>query len=223
MKAEQIYLRKAGWYEKAKIDVMKEKEVVRVDRENKYVFFSNGDNMKYSKLLLATGGEPRKLGVPGENLAGVTSLRNITQPNTIQNEALKRHVVVIRASFIRMEVAASLVDTAASVTVICKDPVPFLGSLGEEVGRFMLNMHRKKGVQFCLEEDVKEFQGRNGTLENLILKSERTLKADLAVVGIGVVMATKPFKDIPGLDVDTRGHILVDSRMATSVPSIFAA
>ena len=193
MKAEQIYLRKAGWYEKAKIDVMKEKEVVRVDRENKYVFFSNGDNMKYSKLLLATGGEPRKLGVPGEDLAGVTSLRNITQPNTIQNEALKRHVVVIRASFIGMEVAASLVDTAASVTVICKDPVPFLGSLGEEVGGFMLNMHRKKGVQFCLEEDVKEFQGRNGTLENLILKSERTLKADLAVVGIGVVPATKPF------------------------------
>ena len=135
VKAEQIYLRKAGWYEKAKIDVMKEKEVVRVDRENKYVFFSNGDNMKYSKLLLATGGEPRKLGVPGENLAGVTSLRNITQPNTIQNEALKRHVVVIRASFIGMEVAASLVDTAASVTVICKDPLALPWVTGGGSGR----------------------------------------------------------------------------------------
>jgi len=223
VKAEEIYLRKAAWYEKAKIDVMKGTEVVRVDRENKYVFFSNGNNLKYSKLLLATGGEPRKLGVPGEDLAGVTTLRNITQANMIQKEALKKHVVVIGTSFIGMEVAAALVDTAASVTVIGKDPVPFLGSLGEDVGRFLLNMHRKKGVQFCLEEDVKEFQGSDGTLENLILKSERTLKADLAVVGIGVVPATEPFKDIPGLDVDNRGYIPVDSRMATSVPSIFAA
>ena len=220
---EEIYLRKAAWYEKKKIDVMKGTEVVRVDRENNYVFFSNGNNLKYSKLLLATGGEPRKLGVPGEDLAGVTTLRNITQANMIQKEALKKHVVVIGTSFIGMEVAAALVDTAASVTVIGKDPVPFLGSLGEDVGRFLLNMHRKKGVQFCLEEDVKEFQGSDGTLENLILKSERTLKADLAVVGIGVMPATEPFKDIPGLDVDNRGYIPVDSRMATSAPSIYAA
>lgn len=223
VKAEQIYLRKAGWYEKAKIEVMKGTEVVRVDKENKHVYFSNGENLKYSKLLLATGGEARKLGVPGEDLTGVTNLRNITQANMIHKEAAKKHVVVIGTSFIGMEVAAALVETAASVTVIGRDPVPFLASLGEEVGRFMLNMHRKKGVQFCLEEDVKEFQGNDGTLESLILKSERTLKADLAVVGIGVVPATEPFKNISGLDIDNRGHIIVDSRMASSVPSIFAA
>eukprot|EP00090_Calanus_glacialis_P004116 TRINITY_DN13049_c0_g1_i1.p1 TRINITY_DN13049_c0_g1~~TRINITY_DN13049_c0_g1_i1.p1 ORF type:complete len:535 (-),score=224.80 TRINITY_DN13049_c0_g1_i1:73-1677(-) len=223
VKPEQICLRKAGWYEKAKIEVVKGTEVVRVDKDDKMVFFDNGDSIKYSKLLLATGGEPRKLGVPGEDLGGVTTLRNITQANMIQKESVKRHVVIIGTSFIGMEVAAALVDTAASVTVIGRDPVPFLGSLGEEVGRFMLDMHRKKGVQFCLEEDVKEFQGSNGALENVILKSDRTLKADLAVVGVGVVPATGAFRDIPGIDTDKRGYIPVDSRMATSVSSIFAA
>ena len=122
-----------------------------------------------------------------------------------------------------MEVAAALVETAASVTVIGRDPVPFLGSFGEEVGRFMLDLHMKKGVQFSLEEDVKEFIGSNGALENLILKSDRTLKADLAVVGVGVVPATEPFKDISGINIDKRGYIPVDSKMTTFVSPIFAA
>ena len=224
VKVEQFSLRKAGWYEKAKIDVIKGTEVVRVDTESKVVFFGNGDSIKYSKLLLATGGDPRKLGVPGKDMEGVTTLiRNITEANMIHKEAAKKHMVIIGTSYIGMEVAAALVETAASVTVIGRDPVPFLGSFGEEVGRFMLDLHMKKGVQFSLEEDVKEFIGSNGALENLILKSDRTLKADLAVVGVGVVPATEPFKDISGINIDKRGYIPVDSKMTNSVPSIFAA
>ena len=72
--------------------------------------------------------------------------------------------MIIETSLFGIEVAAALVETAVSVTVIGRDPVPFLGSLGEEVGKFMLDLHRKKGVQFCLEEDVKEFIVSNGAL-----------------------------------------------------------
>ena len=81
VKAEQISLRKSGWYEKAEISVMKGSEAVRVDKENKEAFFGNGDSLKYSKLLIATGGEPMKLVVPGENMEGVT---NNTQANLCQ-------------------------------------------------------------------------------------------------------------------------------------------
>lgn len=223
VKPEQIYLRKAAWYEKANIDVLKGIDVVRVDPEEKKVFFDNGDYLQYSNILFATGGEPRRLGVTGEDLVGVTTLRNIAQANMIHKEAVKKHVVIIGTSFIGMEVAAALVETAASVTIIGRDSVPFLGTLGEEVGRFMMNIHKEKGVQFCLEEEVKEFKGQNGVLENVILKSDRTLKADLAVVGVGVVPATKPFRDIPGMEVDKRGFISVDTKMSTSVSSIWAA
>ena len=68
---------------------------------------------------------------------------------------------------------------------------------------------------------MKEFIGSNGALENVILKSDRTLKADLAVVGVGVVPATEHFKDIFGINIDMRGYIPVDSKMKNSV-SIFA-
>jgi len=223
VKADQITLRKQGWYEKAKIEVMKGTEVVRVDSKENNVMLNNGNSIRYSKLLLATGGRPRKLNVPGEDLVGVTTLRSINDANKIHKDATKKHVVIIGTSFIGMEVAAALVETAASVTVIGRDAVPFLGSLGEHVGRVLLRMHRSKGVQFCMEEEVKEFLGGAGTLESVILKSDRTLKADLAVIGVGVVPNTDLFRDIPGLDIDSRGYISVNTNMATSVDSIYAA
>ena len=82
-------------------------------------------------------------------------------------------MVIIGTYFIRMEVAAAFVESAASFTVIGRDPVPFLESFGEEVGKLMLDLHMMKGVQFCLEVDVKVC-GINGALENVILKSDRT-------------------------------------------------
>ena len=75
-------------------------------------------------------------------MEGVSTLRNITQANMINKKAANKHVVIIGTSFIGMEVASALVESAASVTVIGRDPVPFLGPLGEEVGKFMLDMKR---------------------------------------------------------------------------------
>ena len=70
---------------------------------------------------------------------------------------------------------------------------------------------------------MKKFIGISGAFENVILKSDRTLKADLAVVGVGVVPATEPFKDISGINIDKPGYIPDDSKMTTFVSSCFAA
>ena len=136
---------------------------------------------------------------------------------------VRKHVVVIGTSFIGMEVAAALIDHAASVTVIGRDRVPFQvrqleiilpfttksqtllnsfqASLGEEVGRALMALHQQKGVQFCMEEEVAEFSG-DTSLEAVLLKSDRRLKADLVVVGVGVTPAT----NIAGLPTDARGE-----------------
>ena len=133
---------------------------------------------------------------------------------------VRKHVVVIGTSFIGMEVAAALIDHAASVTVIGRDRVPFQvrslvakhdnnlkqmfsvqASLGEEVGRALMSLHQQKGVQFCMEEEVAEFSG-DSSLEAVLLKSDRRLKADLVVVGVGVTPAT----NIAGLPTDARGE-----------------
>jgi len=220
VKHESIVLRKPGWYDKAKIEVRKGVKVVGIDANNKEVLLDNGTSLVYYKLLICTGGVPRTLGVSGELFNGVSYLRTINDANQIHRDSVRKHVVVIGTSFIGMEVAASLIETAASVTVIGRDSVPFLSSLGEEVGRYIMAMHQQKGVQFCMEEEIAEFCGNSeGNLVGVLLKSDRRLKADLVVIGIGVSPAT----DIEGITKDQRGYVEVDSKMATTLPDVWAA
>ena len=79
------------------------------------------------------------------------------------------------------------------------------------MGRYIMSQHQQKGVQFCMEEEIAEFSGSSdGVLEAVLLKSERRLKADLVVIGVGVTPAT----GIAGLDTDNRGLLTVDTKMA---------
>ena len=211
VKHEAVALRRPGWYDTARVEVVRGARVVAVDTEARRVSLDTGAQLEYCKLLVCTGGVPRTLGVPGEQLQGVATLRTLEDANTIHREASGRHVVVIGTSFIGMEVAAALVDTAASVTVIGRDKVPFLASLGEEVGRAVMSLHQQKGVQFCMEEQVAEFTGTE-RVEAVVLKSDRRLKADLVVVGVGVTPAT----NITGLPTDQRGYVEVNPKMAVS-------
>lgn len=220
VKLEEITLRKSGWYEKAKIDVRKGVRVVAVDSMDKKVSLDDGSSMEYSKLMLCTGGTPRRLGVPGEDLPGVSYLRTLQDANFIQREAARKHLVIIGTSFIGMEVAAAMVETAASVTVIGRDRVPFLASLGDEVGKYIMSLHQQQGVQFCLEQEVAEFSADSeGRLEGVVLKTDRRLKADLVVIGVGVIPAT----DIAGVTLDQRGLVEVDVTMATGMNNVWAA
>jgi len=225
VKPEEITLRRAEWYQRAGVELVRGVEAVSLlpGKVGGEVVLSGGDRLPYSRLLIATGSVPRKLGVPGESLEGVETLRTVDQANMIKREAEKKHVVIVGTSFIGMEVAASLVTTAASVTVIGKDPLPFFASLGEQVGKFLMGMHRENKVQFCMGEQVAEFIGSEGRLTGVRLRSDRLLTADLAVVGVGVTPASGIANNVPGLDVDARGFIPVDSSMATSLPGVWAA
>jgi len=221
VKLDSILLRKPGWYDKVKIEVKKGVRVTDVDADKKIVQLDNGSSLEYNKLLICTGGVPRALGVPGEHLSGVSYLRTIHDANMVHRESVRKHVVVIGTSFIGMEVAAALVETAASVTVIGRDKVPFMASLGEVVGRYIMSQHQSKGVQFVMGEEVAEFTGTgDGVLEGVVLKSERRLKADLVVIGVGVTPAT----NIGGIHTDSRGLLQVDTKMSvTSMTDVWAA
>jgi len=225
VKPEEIALRRAEWYQRAGVEVVRGVEAVtlKLGKVGGEVVLSDGSSLSFSRLLIATGSVPRQLGVPGENFEGVGTLRTVDQANAIKREAEKKHVVIVGTSFIGMEVAASLVTSAASVTVIGKDPVPFFASLGEQVGRFLLGMHRENKVQFCLNEQVAEFIGSEGRLTGVRLRSDRLLTADLAVIGVGVVPASEIANNVAGLDVDARGFLPVDSSMSTSLPGVWAA
>jgi NADPH-dependent 2,4-dienoyl-CoA reductase/sulfur reductase-like enzyme len=167
-------------------------------------------------LLLATGAEPVRLPIPGAQDDQVRYLRTFADSRAIVERAAKaRHVVVVGASFIGLEVAASLRARDIAVDVVAPDSTPLERVMGVEVGRFVQSLHEAHGVTFHLGQTVARVDGRR-----VMLSGGGTLDCDFLVLGVGV----KPVVAVAehaGLAMD-RG-ISVNEYLETSVPGIFAA
>lgn len=188
---EQLPLRSADFYKAHAIEVLLNKEAVRVDAIAKTITFQAGDSLKYDALLLATGGKPRQLDVPGKDLENVFTLRSFQDTERLL-EAAKRssRALVIGSSFIGMEVAAGLTQQGLNVTVVSPDSTPFEKILGQEIGQVFQQVHQEKGVCFRLGSKATRFEGHR-KVETVILDNHERLAADLVVVGVGVQPATE--------------------------------
>lgn len=219
-------LRSEDWYAERKIDVRLDTPVTRIDPATQTVYLAEGGPLRYDKLLLATGGVARRLrDLPGVDLHGIYTLRSLADADAII-EAVEngKRVVIVGASFIGMEVAASLAKgRGAEVHVVAPEKVPFSHSLGGEVGRLLQREHEAHGVQFHLEDGVTGFTGENQSVNGVNLKSGATLPADCVILGIGVSPATSFLRD-SGLLLDEKdGSVRVDQYLESSHPGIFAA
>lgn len=225
-KPEWIPLRDEQWYADRNIDLRLDTQVERIDPAAHLVYLGQGDAIRYDKLLLATGGTPRMLtNVPGAALNGIYTLRTLADADRIIEAAEQgKQAVVIGASFIGMEVAASLASgRGVSVTVVAPEDVPFGRILGDDIGRMFQQLHEKNGVRFYLGDEATRFIGQNGQVRSVELKSGQKLQADFVVVGIGVVPATQ-FLQESGIELNERDHsVLVNAHLQTSQPAIFAA
>jgi NADPH-dependent 2,4-dienoyl-CoA reductase/sulfur reductase-like enzyme len=190
--------------------------VTAIDVETGYVELADGSRHAYGALLLTTGAEPVRLEVPGGDLPHVHYLRTLADSRALVTKALaSRRAVVIGASFIGLEVAASLRARNIDVHVAGPETIPMEKILGPEVGSFIRRLHEEHGVTFHLGTTAASIDERSVTLKN-----GEKLQADLVVVGIGVRPATSLAKQA-GLAVD-RG-VTVDEYLETSVPGVFAA
>lgn len=221
-KADAIALRDADFYESYDINILTEKEATSVNTEKKAVTFSDGSDMTYDSLLLATGGRPRTLPIAGTDLQNVCILRTPDDANFIAEKAAGKKVVIIGSSFIGMEVAAFLADKAESVSVVDIIKVPFQLVLGEKVGSVLQKLHEDNGIKFYFEKGIKQFEGEDGKVTEAVLSDDTRLPADLCVLGVGVVPATDFLKD-SGIQMSDRGFISVDKLMKTNVPDVYAA
>jgi NADPH-dependent 2,4-dienoyl-CoA reductase/sulfur reductase-like enzyme len=167
-------------------------------------------------LLLATGAEAVRLPIPGMDLPHVHTLRSVADCRAIiARAASAQRVVVVGASFIGLEGAASLRTRGLEVHVVAPDRRPMERVLGTEMGDFVQRLHEEHGVVFHLENTVSAIDA-----QRVSLKAGGDLEADLVVVGAGV-RPRLTLAEQAGLAID-RG-VKVDAYLQTSVPGIFAA
>lgn len=209
-------LRSPAFYLEQGIDLKLDTPVAVLDTKDRRLQLLDGSRIAFDALLLATGAEALRLDVPGSNLRHVHYLRTLADSRTLVARALiSQRVVVIGASFIGLEVAASLRARNVDVHVVARETVPMKKILGVGVGRFIRGLHERNGVTFHLGTTVVSIDK-----QSVHLKNGESLQADLVVAGIGV-RPMIALGEHAGLAID-RG-ITVDEYLETSVPGIFAA
>ncbi|MEE4273713.1 MAG: FAD-dependent oxidoreductase [Thermoanaerobaculales bacterium] len=191
-----------------------------IDVQSRRIALPGGSAIEADGLLLAMGSRPRRLPVPGAELDGVLTLRTRTDSERIARRAdAAEHVVVVGASFIGMEVAASLTQRGVSrVTVVAPDEVPFASVMGVRVGEALKEIHAANGVEFRLGRNVAKIDG-NEKVEAVVLDTGESLATELVVVGIGGRPATD---GLEGVELEDDGSVMVDELMRVA-PGVFAA
>jgi NADPH-dependent 2,4-dienoyl-CoA reductase/sulfur reductase-like enzyme/rhodanese-related sulfurtransferase len=210
------------------IDVVTNTEALSIDRGRKTILVRNildgkEHELSYDKLVLETGSRPRDLSIPGSDLEGVFSVSDLNKAIAIKKEVAEGKVgeaVIIGAGAIGLEIAESLADLwgiETSVVEVMNQILP--GIISPNMAHMARNHLQEHDISFYLGERVIRFEGE--TRIEKVVTDKRTLNADMVIIAAGVV----PNSDIAGnagLEVSPRGGIVVNKRLQTSDPDIYA-
>jgi 3-phenylpropionate/trans-cinnamate dioxygenase ferredoxin reductase component len=217
---ETIYVHAEDWYAARDVELRLGAGVTALDVGARSVELAGGERIAYDGLLLATGAEPKRLPIPGADLEGVLYLRSVADSDALRAR-LERggSVVVVGGGWIGCEVAASARQSGLEVTVIEPQSLPLAGVLGPELGAVYRDIHADNGVRLRLGTGVSAFEG-SGAVERVRLADGSAVDCDFVVVGVGVRPRTQ-LAERAGIAVGD--GILVDERLATDAPGVFAA
>lgn len=208
-----------GFYEAHHIELVNDRADT-LDPASRTIGLAGGETVNFDTAVLATGASPRRLPIPGTDLAGVHYLRTIDDSEHLR-DAIRAatRVVVIGAGWVGSEVAASARQMGAEVVLVDPAPVPLQRVLGDDIGAVFARLHTDNGVHLRLGTGVAELRGTE-TVEAVVLGDGRVEAADVVVVGVGVAPRIE-LAEAAGLAVDN--GILVDEHLATALPGIYAA
>lgn len=212
---EWIPLRPDGFLAEHRIEIVRA-TVTRLDLAAHRLELEGGESLQYDALLLAMGAEPVRLPLPGAGLPHVHYLRSLADSRAIIDAAgSSKRAVVIGASFIGLEVAASLRTRGLEVHVAAPEAIPLGRVMGHDIGAAVQQLHEARGVHFHLGRQAREI-GQDA----VVLDDGSRLECDLVVIGVGV-RPRLSLAEEAGLEMD-RG-VVVNDRLATSAPDVYAA
>jgi 3-phenylpropionate/trans-cinnamate dioxygenase ferredoxin reductase component len=227
---DSVFVHPAAWYAEHDIELHLGQPVVHLDRAARSVRLGDGTSLPYDRLLLATGAEPRRLDIPGTDLAGVHHLRRLAHAERLKHvlTSLGRengHLVIAGAGWIGLEVAAAARGYGVEVTVVEPQPTPLHAVLGPELGEVFADLHREHGVRFHFGAKLTEITGQDGMVLAVQTDDGEEHLAHDVLAAIGAAPRTA-LAEAAGLSLADRaagGGIAVDASLRTSDPHIFAA
>jgi 3-phenylpropionate/trans-cinnamate dioxygenase ferredoxin reductase component len=216
----KLDVKPATFYPENSIDLRTSTRVTGIDPGSQTVTLDGGELLHYDRLLIATGCEPRHLDLPGSNREGIHYLRTLADSDSIRAAAAQAHqAVVVGGGWIGAEVAASLRQLGLEVTLVLLESVPLERVMGPEVGGIYRDLHLEHGVRLMPGRRAAAFNGGE-SVTAVQTDDGQTVPADLVVVGAG---ATPRLELATAAGLAVASGILVDARLESSVPGIFAA
>ncbi|MFE2973873.1 NAD(P)/FAD-dependent oxidoreductase [Streptomyces sp. NPDC059258] len=227
---DSVFTHERPWYAGADVELHLGQPVTALDRYAKTVQLGDNTVIHYDKLLLATGSEPRRLDIPGTDLAGVHHLRRLAHADRLRNvlAALGRdngHLVIAGAGWIGLEVAAAARGYGAEVTVVEAEPTPLHQVIGPELGQIFTELHSSHGVRFHFGARLTEITGQDGMVFAARTDDGEEHLAHDVLAAIGAAPRSA-LAEAAGLELAERAHgggIAVDASLRTSDPHIYAA
>jgi 3-phenylpropionate/trans-cinnamate dioxygenase ferredoxin reductase subunit len=214
------YVHDESFYAEHDIELRTSTTAERIDPTTSEVALAGDETLRFDRLLLATGAQPRRIDLPGAGLDGVLTLRTIKDAEAIRARVdAGGRLVTIGAGWIGAEVAASARQRGCEVTILEKAPLPLERVLGPELGAIYRDIHTDHGVEFIGGATIEAIEGDSGVAA-VRLAGGRRVEADFVVVGVGVEPRSG-LAEAAGIATDN--GILVDEYLQTNAPGIFAA
>jgi 3-phenylpropionate/trans-cinnamate dioxygenase ferredoxin reductase component len=219
---EDTLFRPPEWYGEQRVEALTRVSVKALDPAERSVELSDGQSVSFDKALVATGSGVRRLSVPGAELEGIHYLRTLGNSDTIREDASGNRVVLIGGSYIASEVAASLTERGSTCSMVMLESVALSRSFGEQAGRFFQGRLEEHGIEVHGDDELDHFEGEGGRVTRVVTKAGLQLDADAVVIGVGAVPDVRLAR-AAGLEIGELGGVVVDARLQTAVPGVFAA
>ncbi len=219
-RVEDIYLHDQKFYDQQGVTLSQGVTVAAIEPRQKTVTTTAGTRYQYNKLLIATGGVPRTMPVPGGDLEGVCYYRYLDDYLKLRRELSEgKSAVVIGGGFIGSEMAAALALNKISVTMIFPDQYLVSRVFPEYLGRALLNRFIARGIKVLAGEKPASFSQKGARIVTRT-GSGREVESDVVIAGAGIA----PSLDLPRkAGLQTANGIIVDEYLRASLPDIFAA